>query len=209
MSEASIVDQRSSLDKAEGDATSSVVTDWPGRWLGGVIGALVSLGAAMLLFAVEREADAGSTLLVPSSPWIALLGIPIAFALGRAAFPSIRGDGWGWALAAGVLIGLAAPPLGAVEIVFGPFLFPLDPAGTAQLGLVAVLPIALVVSYVAVLITVPVGLVTAIGIRALPRDVPSRLRAPDWVGGYGVRHAIGLLALWAIEVQVVSAIART
>ena len=208
MNAASIVDQRSSLDRAETEATSSVVTDWPGRWLGGVIGAAVSLGAAILLFALEGQTDAESNLLIPSSPWIALLGIPIAFALGRAAFPSIRRGTWGWALAAGVLIGLAAPALGAFEIVFGPFLLPLDPANTEQIGLVVLLPIALLFSYLAILITIPVGLVTALAIRAVPRDVPWRLRAPEWLSGVGISHAVGLLIVWAIAVQVVTAIAR-
>lgn len=208
MNAASIVDQRSSPDRSETEATSSVVADCPGRWLGGVIGAIVSSAAAILLFAVQPETNAETNLLIPSSPWIALLGIPIAFALGRAAFPSIRRGTWGWALAAGVLIGLAAPPLGAFEVVFGPFLFPIDPANTEQIGLVVLLPIALLFSYLAILITIPVGLVTAIAIRALPGDVPLRLRAPEWLARVGVVHAVGLLIVWAIAVQVVTAVAR-
>jgi hypothetical protein len=208
MNAASIVDQRSRLDRAEAGTAPSATTDWPGRWLGGAIGAAVSLGAAVLLFAVQDRSSGQSDLLIPSSPWIAHLGIPIAFALGRGAFPSIRGGTWGWALAAGVLIGLAAPPLGAFEIVFGPFLLPLDPGNTDQIGLVAVLPIALVFSFVAILITVPVGLVTAIAIRALPRELPSRLRAPEWLARVGLSHAIGFLVVWGIAAQVVTAIAR-
>jgi len=207
MSAASIVDQRSSVDGSEADTISPAPTDWPGRWLGGAVGAALSLGAAVLLFAVQDETSAESNLLMPSSPWIALLGIPIAFALGRAAFPSIRRGRWGWALAAGFLIGLAAPPLGAFEIVFGPLLFPLDPANN-QIGLVAVLPIAVLYSYVAILVTIPLGLVTGLAIRALPRDLPSRLRAPEWLASLGVSHAVGLLVVWGIAVQVVTAIAR-
>lgn len=110
-------------------------SDWPGRWLGGLIGAVASLAAAIALYLLERPTDdfPGSIVGGPTYP-IALLGIPIAFVLGRAAFPSIRRGGWGWALIAGSLIGLAAPPLGAIEILFGPTLLPLDPAASGSSG---------------------------------------------------------------------------
>jgi hypothetical protein len=183
--------------------------DHPGRWLGGLVGAAGSLTAAIVLFATERPLVGQSASLVggPRAN-IALLGIPIAFALGRTAFPSIRSGGWRWALLAGVLIGLAAPPLGALEIILGPFLLPLDPAAPDQVLIVAFLPVAFVFSYAVVWITIPVGLMTAIAIRALPPSLPERLRAPGFVAALGLRHAWLAAAVWAIVVQIGTAVIR-
>lgn len=184
-------------------------SDWPGRWLGGLIGAVASLAAAIALYLLERPTDdfPGSIVGGPTYP-IALLGIPIAFVLGRAAFPSIRRGGWGWALIAGSLIGLAAPPLGAIEILFGPTLLPLDPGSIGQLGLILFLPVAFLFSYAVVWITLPVGVVTALAIRALPADVPPRFRTPPPAARLGVRHAVVALVLWAIVVQAGTAVLR-
>jgi hypothetical protein len=183
--------------------------DWPGRWLGGLVGAGSSLVAAGLLFVMERPLpDETPSLVGGPMAMFALLGIPIAFALGRAAFPSIRREGWSRALLVGVGIGIAAPPLGAFEIVFGPFLLPLTPADADQLFMIALLPIALVVSYIVVFITVPVGLATALAIRALPAGLPERLRMPAPISRLGVAHAVGALVLWTIAIQVWSAVVR-
>ena len=181
---------------------AEATTDWPGRWLGGLIGAVASLAAAIALYLLERPTDdfPGSIVGGPAYP-IALLGIPIGFVLGRAAFPSIRRGGWGRALIAGSLIGLAAPPLGAIEILVGPALVPLDPGSMGQLGLILFLPVAFLFSYGVVWITLPVGLVTALAIRALPTDVPARFRTPPPAARLGVRHAVSALVLWAIVVQ--------
>ena len=208
MSAMSILDERSRYEGPAVEPAEATDGDWPGRWLGGAVGVVASLGAAILLLLVEPGDGHRPTWIVGSSAWVALLGIPIAFALGRAAFPSIRRGGWGWAVGAGVLIGLAAPPLGAFEILFGPFLVPLDPTNTEQLGLIAILPIAVVFAYVVIWITIPVGVVTAVAIRAVPRDLPARLRAPEPLARLGVAHAIGVLTVLAIAVQVVGAIAR-
>lgn len=186
------------------------IEDWPGRWLGGVVGALGSAAAAAVLVAAETSRqDLASSIVGGHDAVIAALGIPIAFALGRAAFPSIRRGGWRWALVAGVLIGLAAPPLGALEILFGPLLLPIDPEGASRLGLIAFLPIALVFSYAVVWITIPVGLLTALAIRAVPRGLPERLRAPDPLARIGVAHALLALTVWAAAVQIVTSVARS
>jgi hypothetical protein len=189
-------------------AAAVVADDHPGRWLGGVIGGLTSLLVAVLLLLAERPSDDPPPVLIGSDASIALLGIPIAFALGRAAFPSIRAGRCRWALAAGVLIGLAAPPLGALEIVLGPFLLPIDPGTSDQLALVVFLPVALVFSYLAAWITIPVGLLTALAIRAMPTGLPERLRASDVVARFGVRHAIVAAVIWGIAIQAVTAVAR-
>jgi hypothetical protein len=183
--------------------------DHPGRWLGGLVGAAASLAAAVVLLAAEGPFEDQSPSLVggPTAN-VALLGIPIAFALGRAAFPSVRSGGWRWALVAGVLIGLAAPPLGALEVVLGPLLLPLDPAASNQVLLVTFLPVAVVFSYAVAWITIPVGLVAAIGIRALPASLPERLRAPRVLAVLGVRHACLALAVWAIVVQIGTPVIR-
>lgn len=176
--------------------------DWPGRWLGGLIGVLSCLVAAVVLFLLAGPGDERSPAFVDlSGLTIPLLGIPIAFALGRVAYPSIRSGGWRWALVAGVLIGLAAPPLGAIEILFGPFLLPLASGSSDQILMIALLPIALVFSYVAVVVTVPVGLVTALVIRALPASLPERVRMPSPLSRLGIVHAVGALVLWGIAVQ--------
>ena len=184
-------------------------TDWPGRWLGGLVGAGASLAAALALYVLEGPIDDFPGSIVGGQTYpIALLGIPIAFVLGRAAFPSIRRGGWGWALVAGTLVGLAAPPLGAIEILFGPVLLPLDPSNIGQFGLIVFLPIALLFSYAVVWITLPVGLVTAIAIRALPPQLPAHLRAPQPLARLGVGHALVGLAIWAFVLQVVVAATR-
>jgi hypothetical protein len=190
-------------------AAAAAPLDHPGRWLGGLAGACSALVAAVLLFALERPLPEEAPSLVGGPmAMVALLGIPIAFALGRAAFPSIRSGGWRWAIVAGVLIGLAAPPLGAFEILFGPFLLPIDPTTSDQFLLIAFLPIALVFSYLVVWITIPVGLLTALAVRALPAGLPARLRAPEGLARFGVRHAILAAGVWGVLVQAVTAIGR-
>jgi hypothetical protein len=177
-------------------------SDRPGRWLGGVVGALTSAAAAGVLFRISGETDPtkdGATV-------VALLGIPIAFALGRALLPEVRSGGWGWALCIGVAVGLIAPPIGAVVILLGPALFPpgvVSPDFNAFN--LAILPIALPFSYIAVPITIPVGLVWAAIARWLPEADLSTQRAPGWLERLGVRHAVVALVTWAVVVQVISA----
>ncbi len=199
------LDDRTSIVAATSPprVAANQLADWPGRWLGGLIGVLSCLAAALVLFLSAGPGDDGSPAFVDlSGLTIPLLGIPIAFALGRLAYPSIRSGGWRWALVVGVLIGLAAPPLGAIEILFGPFLLPVGSGSSDQVLMIALLPIALVFSYVAVIVTVPVGLVTALVIRALPAGLPERLRMPSPLSRLGIAHAIGALVLWGIAVQV-------
>jgi hypothetical protein len=50
---------------------------------------------------------------------VGLLGVPIGFVLGQAAFPWARDGGWRHAAVIGLALGWVAPPLGAFEIVLG------------------------------------------------------------------------------------------
>jgi hypothetical protein len=178
-------------------------SDHPGRWLGGVVGALTSAAAAGVLYRFSGETDPTKD----AGTVVALLGIPIAFALGRALLPEVRSGGWGWALWIGIAVGLLAPPIGAMVILLGPALFP---AGVVSPGFnvfnLALLPIALPFSYIAVPITVPVGLVWAAIARWLPEDDLSSQRAPRWLERLGVRHVIVALAVWAVVAQITSAL---
>jgi hypothetical protein len=180
-------------------------SDHPGRWLGGVVGALTSAAAAGVLYRISGETDPTKD----AATVIALLGIPIAFALGRALLPEVRSGGWGWGLWIGIAVGLIAPPIGAVVILVGPAL---GPAGVMSTDFnafnLAILPIALPFSYVAVPITIPVGLVWALVARWLPEDDLSSLRAPRGLERLGVRHALLVLVVWAVIVQLVSATVR-
>jgi hypothetical protein len=178
-------------------------SDDPGRWLGGVVGALTSAAAAGVLYRISGETDPTKD----AATFVALLGIPIAFALGRALLPEVRSGGWGWALWTGIAVGLIAPPIGAVVILLGPALVP---AGVMSPDFnafnLAILPIALPFSFVALPITIPVGLVWALIARWLPEDDLTLQRAPRWLEWLGIRHALLVLVVWAVIVQVWSAL---
>ena len=177
--------------------------DHPGRWVGGVAGAVSSLLAAGVIAVLSGDANPArnAAVLIP------LLGVPIGFVLGRHLFPLARPGGWSAALGAGLLLGWIAPPLGAIEIFLGPGLLTRAAADTGLgtsgwLGLVFFLPFGLVFSYLAVVITIPVGLAWAVLVKLIPIDAPARLRAPRTIERLGARHLILALVLWGIAVQV-------
>jgi len=64
------------------------------------------------------------------------------------------------------------------------------------------LPFALVFSYLAVVVTIPVGVAWAILVKLIPVDAPARLRAPRTMERLGVRHLILAVVLYGIAVQV-------
>jgi len=186
------------------DQEAAISPDHPGRWLGGAAGALASLAvglAARVLGLVSANSEPSSSL------EIGLLGMPVGFVLGRAFFPGARSGGWSWALLVGAGIGLVAPPLGAIEIMLGPALLPPDLATSAYSVPAAVvfLLIAIPFSYIAVVLTIPAGLVWATLVWLIPQDVPPRLRVPKAVERLGVRHAVALLLAWGLVVQVATA----
>ena len=174
----------------------------PGRWVGGLAGALSSLVAAGVIAVVSGDANptGNPAVLIP------LLGIPIGFALGRQLFPLARSGGWATALTAGLLFGWIAPPIGAIEILLGPALLVRTPAeaglGTfGWFGLVFIVPLALLFSYIAVFITIPVGVAWAVLLKLVPDEAVARLRAPRAIERLGVRHLVIVLVLWAVAVQ--------
>lgn len=175
-----------------------------GRWIGGALGASASLIAAMV-----AGAAAGLEPPVLTIDWveIGLLGIPIGFVLGRQLMPTARSGGWGTALRIGLALGLAAPPLGALEILIGWALVPSGHGVTAPgLGVVVLLPIAVPLSYLAVVMTVPVGLAWAVAVRLVPARLLERAAAPRWLGGVGFWRAI--IGITAVLVGVGLAVSR-
>jgi hypothetical protein len=175
--------------------------DHPGRWLGGAAGALASLIAAIVLNAFgPARGDSFVDLRE-----IALLGVPIGFVLGRALYPSARDETWTVTLSVGLLLGWLAPPLGAIEILAGPALLP--PAWTGGgdgWRYLWLLPIAIPVSYVAVFITMPVGVLWSALVKLIPPDLPKRLRMPRPIERLGVRHAVLTLLAWSVVVQLLA-----
>jgi hypothetical protein len=200
----------STLVRAQTTATSNdrsarpwavvAVEDHPGRWAGGALGALVSLAGAGLAHILETGS---SSQLCPITT-ICLLGVPIAFVLGRQLLPSARRHGWRHALAIGLLFGWAAPPLGAAEITLGPLVAPwlADTVGITWVEALALFAIAIPFSFLAVVVTLPVGVAWGVLARLLPDGMIEGLRAPAWLERVGLRHSIALLAGWIAIVQI-------
>jgi ascorbate-specific PTS system EIIC-type component UlaA len=149
----------------------------PGRWVGGLVG-VVACAATMLV------AGAIGALLDPNS-WatgngllgqdylagLALGGLPIAFFGGHALLPAARSGGWLTALGFGFILGVIAPPLGAIEVILVgmlPFTSSTSGFNDNVTGFLILLPIALVYSYVVVVLTVPAGLLWGLMVRAIP-----------------------------------------
>jgi hypothetical protein len=149
----------------------------PGRWVGGLVGGVACVATTLVAGVVAKatigDDSAGSNGFLGQGNlvWIALGGLPIAFLGGRLLLPAARSGGWLTALGIGFLFGLIAPPLGAVE-VFLVALLPFHDSTSgfddAILSLMVFLPIALVYSYVVVVLTVPAGLLWALMVRAIP-----------------------------------------
>jgi hypothetical protein len=167
-------------------------TDVPGRWVGGAMGALASLVAA----GVAAQLDIASSGRAGLDSWtrIGLLGIPIGFALGRYFLPYARSAGWRRALSAGLLLGSIAPPLGAIEILGGATLVPGVASGIGSVAPLVLLPIALPVSYFAIVMTLPAGIGWGLAVRLVPDQWFVRLRVPAPIERLGIRH-VALLAI--------------
>ena len=186
---------------ARSAATASSVSpgDQPGRWVGGFIGALTSMFAAVISSQVTTN---GPLFGADSWPIIGLLGMPVGFALGRALLPVARAEGWRRAVSTGMLLGWIAPPLGAIEILGGFRLLDLADSDSTLNGPVALvlLPLAIPISFVAIFMTIPVGIAWGVLVRLVPDDILVALRVPPPLDRFGVRHAVlvtaaGLLLL--------------
>lgn len=149
----------------------------PGRWLGGFVGiaacvaTAIAAGAVATLTNGDDSAGSSGFLSSDSLAFVWAGGLPIAFLGGRALLPAARSGGWLSALAVGFGFGLIAPPLGAIEVILVamlPFSNSTSGFGDNLAGFLFLLPIAMVYSYVAVVITVPAGLLWAVMVRAIP-----------------------------------------
>jgi len=138
----------------------------PGRWVGGLAGvvacAITGFAAALL---ASGFSDLSSLVL------LMIGGLPIGFLGGRALLPVARSGGWLEAFAVGLIFGLIAPPLGALEVLLvGLLALPGSTTGLDP-GYLVLLPIVLVFSYAVAFLTVPAGLVWALIVRAIPEHV--------------------------------------
>jgi hypothetical protein len=182
---------------------ADVPVAFPGRWVGGAVGAVASAGVGIALLAVTVAADDQG--LLPAAA-VAFLGIPVAFVLGRHLAPVAHDGGSGGALAAALTFALLAPPLGDLEIIGGLSLSPWASGGTVDVGSAVfgaffVGGIGLVVSYVALPVTAAVALVWIVLMRSIPVSRFARFEAPPWLARFGVRHvalaaAVALIVAW-------------
>jgi hypothetical protein len=151
-----------------------------GRWVGGLVGLAACVATALVAGAVATvtngvdSAGRNSFLSPDGLAFIWVGGLPIAFLGGRALLPAARSGGWLTALAVGFMFGLIAPPLGAIEVILVgllPFSGATSGFDDNVTGFLVLLPIALVYSYVVVVLTVPAGLLWALMVRAIPEHV--------------------------------------
>ena len=179
--------------------------DHPGRWVGGLIGSIASFGLAVIGLTVAGIWPTFDPELLVT---VGLLGAPIGFVLGRAALPLAREEGWAHASVAGFGLGWLAPPLGAVEILLGwGILEGVGPVGVAQscntpavVSGLALLVVAVPMSFIAVVLTIPVGIAWGLATRAEPDRWLERARMPASVANLGARHlaAIGLVLVGGV-----------
>ena len=129
----------------------------PGRWVGGLAGVVACVVTGLAAAAI------GNSFLSPSGlvPLV-IGGLPIAFLCGRALLPAARSGGWLEAFGVGLIFGMIAPPLGAIEVILIGLLA--LPGGTTGLdaGYLVLLPVVLLFSYVVAVLTVPAGLIWAL-----------------------------------------------
>ena len=78
------------------------------------------------------------------------------------------------ALAVGIGFGMMAPPLGAIEVILVgmlPFSNATSGFDDNVTGFLVLLPLALVYSYVVVVLTIPAGLLWGVMVRAIPEHL--------------------------------------
>lgn len=180
---------------AAGDRSAS-----PGRWIGGLVGALASLAVTGAGLAFDRL---GVTFVAPGAVVaVGLLGVPVGWIVGRAFLPVARTEGWSTAVAGGLAAGWAAPPLGAGMVV----LWAAVESGATPEDLVsgaALLLLAVPFSFVAVFATMPAGLLWALVVRLLPDRLFASLAIRGPLARFGSRHLVLLLVGGAIAIGLV------
>jgi hypothetical protein len=157
-----------------------------------LLGALVSLALVALELIIEWPRWDGPETLAT----LGLLGAPVGFVLGRQAFPEARSGGWGHGFGIGVLIGSVAPPLGLIVIALVALILP-GTETTDPLSGLALLVLAIPFSFIALVVTLPVGFVWSLLVGLVPPDLPARLRVPSPFDRVGVRHATLLVLVVA------------
>ena len=188
---------------AQPPATPAVTPpdDHPGRWVGGALGVTASLAVAIGAVGIGAASDLGSGWIDPGFiAFVGVLGAPIGWVLGRSAFPLARDGGWAQALAVGSGVAVVAPPLGGVAwLVFALIEDAAGPAdcGSSPLSAVLLLPFIVPWSYLALVATVPAGLVWAVLARLVPAASLASARMPPLISRLGTRHllAVGALAI--------------
>jgi hypothetical protein len=136
--------------------TNAAEQDLPGRWVGGALGVLATAlvgGTLVVVDAPSGEVHLGFPAV------ICLLGLPIAFIVGRHFAATLQKPGMESTIWAAMSFGLVAPILGDLEIVGGSLLFPwIWPQHGAEPLLLATLALGFgaVASYAAAPITLAV-----------------------------------------------------
>lgn len=188
-------------------------TDHPGRWVGGLIGGVVSAVLALVAVALgdEPSVSIDRILAWDGLAAVGLAGIPVGVIVGRALFPMARSGRRRMALVAGLAAGLVAPPIGAVGVLFGQGLVE-SLARSEEPGAVflyaILVPYALVLGYVAVVVTIPVGLAWAALARAIPEAWLRRLRMPTPIARLGVAHLVAAMAVLLVASELVRFLAE-
>jgi hypothetical protein len=188
-------------DAATVSRTNAAEQDLPGRWVGGALGVLATAlvgGTLVVVDAPSGEVHLGFPAV------ICLLGLPIAFIVGRHFAATLQKPGMESTIWAAMSFGLVAPILGDLEIVGGSLLFPwIWPQHDAEPLLLAALALGFgaVVSYAAAPITLAVGVVWVVLMRLIPPARIARLRMPAPIDRLGVRHLVVALGIWLVVVQ--------
>lgn len=187
------------MDAAISTVRSTTPDDHAGRWIGGVLGAGTSLAvaAAAAIMGSLQVMDAG-WLSTEFLVFVGLLGAPIGWILGRTALPLARGGGWVQALAVGFGIAWLAPPMGAAAWIVVALVedgFGSTDCGSSVLKGVLLLPVIAMYSYLALVATIPVGLLWGILVRLVPAAALRDARMPPLIARFGTRHLLGLLVI--------------
>lgn len=196
---------------AVADVATVVPTQHPGRWLGGLIGAVIpGLVAVVATAAGEQPAlTIDGLLALEGVAGISIAGMPIGFLVGRALLPFARGGGWRRAIGTGTVAGFVAPPLGAVGVLVVAALTDSFAAASepwVPVGYLVLTPLAIIVGYAAAVVTLPVGIAWGLLVRAVPATWLERARVPSPLDRLGARHVVLLLGATLVGVNLVRSI---